>query len=116
MAVVDASDGVKIGSDSLPVYLFDEWMTDETVSLGTMSADETRTLVFNGVETLREGSKIFATPQNPQYFLDLEIRHVWQSGQQQVSVYVKNKSSETVYTLEESWTLSYWNTSAAPVP
>lgn len=115
MSVLDASDGIKIGSSSYPIYEFEEDTTEETVDLGTMSANEIRTLVFNNLPVVRSGSKVFAMPQNPAFYENLEIRHAWCSDVNQVSVIVKNDSdSAVVYSLSEQWLVSHWNTSPVP--
>ncbi len=115
MAVTEFPDGIKIGPDSLPVYMMDEWVTNETVELGEMAANEIRTLVFESVETVRAGAKVFCAPMTPALFQTLQVRAAYVSGEQEVSVIVKNDSDVAVtYTLNESFLLSYWNTSAPP--
>lgn len=116
-SIINAPDGILIGaqngnSDRIPLFEFNEFVSDETVVLGEMAAGEIRTLTFNDVPFIRLGETCMARPQNPGSYETLEIRHVWASGANQMKAIIKNDSASPVtYSLNEQWILTYWNTS-----
>ncbi len=116
--LMTAPDGILIGAqnstnDRLPIFEFNEFVSNESVGLGEMAAGEIRTLTFSGVPFIRTGETCFARPQNPEFYENLQIRHVWPSDLNEIKAIIKNDSASAVtYTMTEAWILSYWNTSS----
>lgn len=118
MSLLLAPDGIQIGPDDrLPIFDFDEWIvTDGTErEIGTLTAGEQKTLVFNNISTVRAGARVFAQPLNfgsPDFHFDkLLIKGAWVSDANQISVLVKNDSSASVTYGVDEWSLMYFNTS-----
>lgn len=121
MSVQHFPDGIKIGPDAsgndrLPLFEFDEWLTGDGVVIGTMDANEVKTVVIEGVGNLRLGQTIVkAGPQDPanagSEYDHLLVLNAWMSGATEISVRVRNLHSQSVSFPAQQWLITHLNTS-----
>lgn len=123
MAIVHFVDGVKIGPDTTgseraTLYNFGEFCTPSSIDLGIMAANERRILVISNVPGIEFGSTVIARPLNPFWLQTLLVQHAWTSGNNEVSVLVKNDSDVPVdYAMgNDQWNLTFFSTSPPYVP
>ncbi len=110
MSVLLAPEGINVGPENegrLPILTAD--VQFPTVTVGVMAAGEAKTIVITDVPNLQFGACILAcSPLDPPYFLTLEIRHVWASNTNELSIYVKNDSDvEVNYDTVEQWQVAF---------
>lgn len=118
MAVESFPDGIQIGGgDRLPIYEFDEWLTGDGVVIGTMSAGEVKTLVISDVENVRLGQTVIKA--GPQDFANagseydhLLVLNGWYSGENELSIRVRNLHLSSVAFPAQQWLITHLNTSA----
>lgn len=110
------TQGVQIGpvGATLPIYNFDEWVTDPVV-IGELAPGEVKTIQVTGISTIFPGATVLARPLNPQYSLynfdKLTVKYAWIDFEPNtVNIMVKNDSEDTVTFGEDGWVVTYWNT------
>lgn len=113
MSVTDFPGGITIGEGTLPIYEYDEWVTLDPVSFGTLAAGEVKVVeIAEDGCTVDFGMTVTARPNNPSETQNnhLLVMGAWSDEDGKIKLRVKNLDTSSHSFGGDQWTFTYERT------